>query len=151
MNHTLSLRRAFFCSNSSITRERRASRALSSCSLKGQSLGIPGSFSTLVLRLSPNFFASFAFFLWCSFTFLMILCFFFRGTLLLLLSETHKQKRDFWEKDLGNFQTGDCANFSISLLLLLFTIFERAWNYRSEQPRNRNETLSSFFRVLARV
>ena len=86
--YTLSLRSVFLSSNSSIARARRASRALSSCSLKGQSLGIPGSFSGLFLRLRPSFFASFAFFLWCSFTFLMILCFFFRGTLLLLLSES---------------------------------------------------------------
>ena len=101
--YTLSLRSVFLSSNSSIARARRASRALSSCSLKGQSLGIPGSFSGLFLRLRPSFFASFAFFLWCSFTFLMILCFFFRGTLLLLLSESktkwingfRERERDF--------------------------------------------------------
>lgn len=83
---TLSLRAAFFCSKSSITRARRASRALSSCSLKGQSLGIPGSFSTLGFLLKPSFLASLAFFLWCSFTFLITLCFCFKETLLLLLS-----------------------------------------------------------------
>ena len=95
--YTLSLRSVFLSSNSSIARARRASRALSSCSLKGQSLGIPGSFSGLFLRLRPSFFASFAFFLWCSFTFLMILCFFFRGTLLLLLSES-KNKMNQWSE-----------------------------------------------------
>lgn len=89
--NTLSFRAAFFCSISSRARARRASRALSSCSLKGQSLGIPGSFSFLDFLWSPSFFASLAFFLWCSFTFLMILYFFFNETLLLLLSANHKQ------------------------------------------------------------
>lgn len=97
--YTLSLRSAFLSSNSSITRARRASRALSSCSLKGQSLGIPGSFSGLFLRLRPSFFASFAFFLWCSFTFLMILCFFFRGTLLLLLSESKNKMNQWFQRE----------------------------------------------------
>lgn len=84
---TLSLRSAFFCSNSSIAFALRASRALSSCSLKGQSLGIPGSFSTFFFPLKRSFFASFVFFLLCSLTFLMTLYFFFNETLLLLLSE----------------------------------------------------------------
>jgi len=87
---TLSLRSAFFCSNSSMALALRASRALSSCSLKGQSLGIPGSFSTFFFPLSRSFFASFAFCLLCSFTFRITLYFFFNETLLLLLSATHK-------------------------------------------------------------
>lgn len=87
---TLSLRSAFFCSNSSIAFALRASRALSSCSLKGQSLGIPGSFSTFFFPLNRSFFASFVFFLLCSLTFLMTLYFFFSETLLLLLSSTQQ-------------------------------------------------------------
>ena len=118
--YTLSLRSVFLSSNSSIARARRASRALSSCSLKGQSLGIPGSFSGLFLRLRPSFFASFAFFLWCSFTFLMILCFFFRGTLLLLLSESKtKWINGFRERERFSPSWGFVC---YSLLLLLFTI-----------------------------
>ena len=123
--YTLSLRSVFLSSNSSIARARRASRALSSCSLKGQSLGIPGSFSGLFLRLRPSFFASFAFFLWCSFTFLMILCFFFRGTLLLLLSES-KNKMNQWsqrERERERERFSPSWGFvCYSLLLLLFTI-----------------------------
>jgi len=87
---TLSLRSAFFCSNSSMAFVLRASRALSSCSLKGQFLGIPGSFSTLFFPPSLSFFASFVFFLLCSFTFRITLYFFFNETLLLLLSSTQK-------------------------------------------------------------
>ena len=55
---TLSLRSAFFCSNSSIAFALRASRALSSCSLKGQSLGIPGSFSTFFFPYFLFFYSS---------------------------------------------------------------------------------------------
>jgi hypothetical protein len=91
-NFTLSFRAAFFCSSSSIALARLASRALISWSLKGQSLGMPGSFSTFFLWLRPSFFASFAFFLWCSFTFFSTLYFFLRGTLLLLLSGFQVQK-----------------------------------------------------------
>ena len=87
---TLSLCSAFFCYNSSMAFALRASRALSSCSIKGQSLGIPGSFSTFFVPLSRSFFASFAFCLLCSFTFCITLYFFFIETLLLLLSATQK-------------------------------------------------------------
>jgi len=88
---TLSLRSALFCSNSSMA-FLRVSRALSSCSLKGQSLGILESFSTFFFPLSRScyFFASFAFCLLCSFTFGITLYFFFNETLLLLLSATQK-------------------------------------------------------------
>lgn len=86
MDLTLSFFAAFFTSISSRARARRASRAASSCSLKGQALGIPGSFSILGFLLPTNFLASFAFFLWCSFTFFRILYFFLKGIRLDLLS-----------------------------------------------------------------
>ena len=158
---TLSLRLAFFCSNSSMAFILQASRALSSCSLKGQLLGILGSFSTLFFPLSLCFFASFAFFLLCSFTFRITLYFFFNETLLLLLSATKKFTTIIKNKQLKSLHTTDIKEQGLCVLTLalhhhfVFSTFTREKEMRTiihvKSSRKRREEGKIFEEALERA
>ena len=159
---TLSLRSTFFCSNSSMAFVLRASRALSSCSLKGQLLGILGSFSTLFFPLSLSFFASFAFFLLCSFTFRITLYLFLNETLLLLLSTTPKiHNNNKKNKQLKSLHTTDIKEQGLGFLTpalhhhFVFSTFTRKKEMRTiihvKSSRKRREERKRFEEALERA